>query len=529
MAAAVKSPSEAPRVRLDLGLFRSAVNGAVLDFIDAGLRFAEPYTVMVKPNFSTACWAYLPPHRVWLGDRMLERSRPGLQRADLERYARAYCAHEFSHKLWTTRALKSMAESLKAKGIPFGLLNLFEDARIEARYRRDVGLRFEWLRYEPENEPVSPSGLLFALIQHEGEFDAPIGPLPEPCDSSRAIWKEYGAVVGYYREIVLCASTEALVPLLVRWVEQFPDDARTASGDAEGAGGRGRPRSGASGAAGNGDGMVGLNGSAEQELDADAMVIAGTGSAPRKKDAGQELQLVSEGTGELLLKDPSSNGYESGARARNVSECLARMLVRPTGWVGRQEPSRLIDIRSASSAPLTGWRFKHRELPRRCRFRVGLVFDCSSSMKGQPLQEGLVLVDALSNLASRGALEGCLILSAVTGRRAIWQRLALPLPAAAIARIHAFGGAEGLQPAMMSNARILGEMAQVLVYTDANICDKPLERKALASKRMHPIGLYVGDKSQEESLRSHFDEFLVRATVEALAEAIVARFLARGR
>jgi len=111
----------------------------------------------------------------------------------------------------------------------------------------------------------------------------------------------------------------------------------------------------------------------------------------------------------------------------------------------------------------------------------------------------------------------------------MWQRLAFPVPVDVIERLQAFGDAEGLQQALLANAMPFGEADQVLVYTDADICDTPLDRGELARRRILPIGLYVGDAEQATEMPRHFAEYLVRPNIEALAEAMVARFKVRGR
>jgi len=111
----------------------------------------------------------------------------------------------------------------------------------------------------------------------------------------------------------------------------------------------------------------------------------------------------------------------------------------------------------------------------------------------------------------------------------MWQRFAFPVPVDVIERLHAFGDAEGLQQALLANAKPFGEADQVLVYTDADICDTPLDRGELARRRIRPIGLYVGDAEQAKEMPRHFAEYLVRPNIEALAEAMVARFKMRGR
>jgi hypothetical protein len=66
--------------------------------------------------------------------------------------------HEGAHSLYTDRDNKKLGELQKKAKIPFGLWNLFEDARIEAAWRKDFRRRSNWLRYMllVDEEPPDP-------------------------------------------------------------------------------------------------------------------------------------------------------------------------------------------------------------------------------------------------------------------------------------------------------------------------------------------------------------------------------------
>lgn len=505
--------------------FRRAVNESAVAFALAGIDFAEAYSVALRPSFSTAAWCYLPPHRIWLGEQMLANASRQLRLEAMVRYAAAFVRHEYSHMRWTTRAMRHFGQVLAAEGIPQSLWNLFEDARIEHLCREALGQRFDWLEFEQASCPETPSGLLFALIQHDGELPAPHLVPQERQPEHEAVWAAFGEVQQFYREIIACAQTEDLLPVLRRWLRRFPQERREPE-RGEGLGGRGR-------GAPEGeqvDATMGMLAAAElaelvEQLDEGAVEI----TRPLQTGGTQPEAVEVESVGNAELLAAAAAGGVDGARADKVADALAKILVRPAGWVSREEPSKLVDIRSVLSAATSGWRFRVREIPRRRRYDLTLVFDCSGSMSGLPLIEGRILVAALSRLAQQRLLSGYLVLSAVMGRHSLWQRFRLPVAVSLIERIHAFGSAEGLQQALLANAQECADADQVFVYTDASICDTPLHRPLLARKRIRPIGLYVGDPQHAAEMPRHFAEYLVRPTIEALAEAMVARFKVRGR
>jgi len=483
-------------------IFKAGVRIAVLLHACKGLRHRERYSIGVKRGFETACWAYLPPHRIWLGSAMLRNARSGLTVAQTEEYAARYVRHEFGHMAFTSKSIKDVIQSC-AKPIPHDLLNIFEDARMEECERRATDERFEWLRYEEEWKVSSPSSLLLAMVQNEGPLRSPRGP-----EAAAAVWAAADEVAEFYLEACRAPRTEDLVPIIQRWMERFPE----AEED------RARARDGLS---------IAMSPSelAEhaKELDLDSELLEDDATKPRK------VETEWEGNADLLLPEGNINNLMAplAGRAEAVAMHLSRLFVRPAGLVSMDAPSRRVDLRSGPAMGSTTWQFLHKDRPRVKPYDVGVVFDCSGSMNGTPLVEGLVLLEALSSLGRRGLVRGWLVLSAVYGGRAMHQRFKLPVEQGVLERIRAFGSAEGLQSALMAHADELRKMAQVLVYTDADICDRPLDRHALQKKGLSPVGLYVGEADHAEDMSTHFKEYLVRSTVEQLVEAMVARFRVR--
>lgn len=61
------------------------------------------------------------------------------------------------------------------------------------------------------------------------------------------------------------------------------------------------------------------------------------------------------------------------------------------------------------------------------------------------------------------------------------------------------------------------------VYTDACICDAPLDRGFFAKRKIWPVGLYVGTDSAASEMERHFPQSIIRSNIEELVEKLVTR------
>ncbi len=61
------------------------------------------------------------------------------------------------------------------------------------------------------------------------------------------------------------------------------------------------------------------------------------------------------------------------------------------------------------------------------------------------------------------------------------------------------------------------------MYTDACICDAPLDRGFFAKQRIWPVGLYVGNGEAATEMERHFPQNIIRDTIEDVVEAMLTR------
>lgn len=154
------------------------------------------------------------------------RGKPG--RA--QQRCRALLRHEAAHATYSDRDLPATAEACRNAGVPFSLLGLFEDARIE-HLEREAGkvlsrdgkrhiydrFRFWWTTPNPARTH-SPSTQLWCLINREASSWSSLS-------VAAAIWDgvmgDMDHIRRLYREAIKAASTNDLIPICLEWFKRF--------------------------------------------------------------------------------------------------------------------------------------------------------------------------------------------------------------------------------------------------------------------------------------------------------------------
>ena len=478
---------------------------SLCELIVDDLEPSAPYKVRVKRNYPTALWCWLPPHSIYVGDRILNRARDNLAEADVSYYVGSYLHHEMGHAWFTERDFSKLSAMLEQVGCSMQLLNLFEDARIEHLWRKQSKRPFRWMDCEPYDEDANatPPGLFFSLIQSEGNVSQALGNrLANPRDAR---------VYEFYQSAIAAPSTLALKPLLAQWVSCFDGHPPL----------QGR----------NADRVMGeFAQAAHLQLQADSRLAFDEDSDPLECEASEKntsvllpdkrksmttiLEHINSG---LLLAEPIIDPTES--LDAHVS-LLKKILVRPARRTFTDIPSkRLSAWRNAANRPCFG--HTHSPVPR--PKKVSLVIDCSGSMNGKHIEAARIFTRMLNSLSRSCLISGSLILSAVVNSTAMAELFAWPVQDEVIDRIYAFGTAEGLQSAITQHAVAIRSSEMVYVFTDGNITDEPLNLAELYRLGIDVCGLYVGDMDDAiEDLKRHFARSIVRESVGALVDAIVA-------
>lgn len=443
----------------------------------------EGVVVKMKPNFTTACWSFLPPHRIYIGEQCLSRAKPGLSEGDRKDYLRAFFRHEVGHLKRTERDLKLMEKLLVTAGVSFGLWNLFEDAWMEHVEREETGEPFHWAKYEDVEEPTRdkpfrPCSEFFFLIQTENTLRDVCAP----------------EVQAFYDRAIAAPDSRSLIPIMQEWAKRFGDEAPPVRFESE------LKQSL----------MLQTSTAAVDEFDQDAFTPGST-----RKPAPGETKIASVIQSDLLDEERHDVDF---VRAEKLAERFLGLFGSRVVTTRSNEPSNRISAR-------------HLELDRPCYSRkmtvhtavkaLKLVVDCSMSMNGKPMEDARLLAWALSYLAGQGKIRGHLVLSGVRGDEALSEVFEFPVAKEVVQRMHAFGNAEGLNAAILKNLKVLERSDMVFVKTDGRIHDEPLDRRTVKRKGILVCGLYSCGIDAVPHLAEHFDRFFARKSLESLVDALL--------
>lgn len=526
--------------KVDETFFKAALQKAVMDSLFFPASLGEKHSVKLKPGFDTACWAYLPPHNIYIGTELFNKEivRQKLTNTERSKYIENHYHHEMGHALFTERDMKKIKHTLAAIKAPLGVYNLFEDAYMEERYRREAEYRFEWLTLETFSFSPRPESLLFALIQAEGDLETvrqgleawlqeprepgDAGALSGFADSTETLAPKLGRVWLYYQKIIGVKESLQLMPLLNAWLDEF-----------------GRPPENAGNGAGSfgGLGMQDMQHSAQLMADPEAAeafdkgtkCVAGHGAGgddnktpvqdggDREKAQAQGSDVAIASKGKVLTDMTSSLDLE---RVEALAAKFSRFFESNTRMTSTTTPQKRVSARhyAVGRAP-----YRRRELSGRGAKTLFFEVDCSGSMGGFHISEGRLILAALSRLARKGMVKGHVCLSAVVGTPS-YETFALPLTDETIEKIQGFASAEGLEQALQANIKLARAADYVFVYTDGQICDKPINKGELHQQGVFTWGLYAGaDDRYLDELIKYFDKAVLRRSAEDLVDAMLAQ------
>jgi hypothetical protein len=508
--------------------FKGALRDALQEAILLPRTLVEKQEVRLKPGFETACWSFQPPHRIYVGDKLFDKPnmRPGLTDEQLLRYIRNHYHHEQAHGLFTERDMALIQKALNSIRAPFQAFNLMEDAVIEHRYREVNDYQFRWLEYETLFFSPRPETLLLALIQAEGDREAVENELDkwtpgkageplvtDPEVVAKSLKDTLPRVYQYYERLCKLRSTVAVMPVLNAWLDEF-----------------GRPPSPPPGSPGSGMGdmelsiTLGLDHEFRQEfeegsgpLSEESMALGDKGKGKGKAVVDPNYEAESQ-SGEVLAHAGKSVDM---ARATALSCKLTPLFKQANRTVSSLVPTKRVSARHMAMGRSP---YRKSTVQGKAAKDILIVVDCSGSMGGSHIEEGKVLVSALSLLAQRGFVTGHVALSVVTGGKSFWQTFKFPMAQELIERISAYGSAEGLEYTLKANLAKAKAADYVFVYTDAQICDKPIDKQGLHRQGIDTWGLYAGDGDHIlESMLQYFDKAIMRATADELVDAILAQ------
>lgn len=221
---------------------------------------------------------------LWLQDSLSDELRAQLQ-ATMVTAVAAYGRHERQHARNTPQDLKAVNRDLKALCVPFGVFNLFEDARIEHISRKEMGEKFGWLDFEEIAPMTSPFNLFLRLINLEGEIDKLARESGDTLEHGEPVAEVALRVDEYYREAVACVHANALYPIMADFVREFAAYATPPEKE------KGDEAGGSGGESGSGSGSPGeSSGDGAKEGTKEGSKTGSKGGSPSGKSSSEEVQ-----------------------------------------------------------------------------------------------------------------------------------------------------------------------------------------------------------------------------------------------
>ena len=151
---------------MDNNKIKSLLQQTKRDAFMMGFLPSERVNIEISADVETACWSFIPPHRIVVGNEKNHSNRS-------DNFIQSLLWHELSHAKWTERDFVKINEELRNKKVPFKLYNLFEDARIEHLFREETGKKFNWIKDIPNKEAttLTPIEIFYSLVNNEGVYE----------------------------------------------------------------------------------------------------------------------------------------------------------------------------------------------------------------------------------------------------------------------------------------------------------------------------------------------------------------------
>lgn len=485
----------------------------------------------------TASWKFEGgAHVISMGEAFRDSVNTGAETDDrqMKDYAAALIRHEAAHGCYSERNLAATAAACVKAGVPFRLLNLFEDARIEHRDRTDVtpagakvtvAERFNWDRWTANPADTNdPATLFWSLVNREASswssYNVAAAKWTGSPDDRRA-------VTSFYDRAIKAENTGALIPLCQEWVKRFPPPPKSLPRGSSSIGGQEDPTSGTGGG-------LGYAPPAEGRMK-DPEPLKGTpeiehGPVTPTVDETRELAYFNADAGYPDSAIQSKYRPVDGNRVRLLTQRLAGV-VRAAGHA----PLRTSCGGSRLHMPgvMVGAERSFRQTKQSDgRRQLTVIFDFSGSMTGaRRAGDQMEFMLALMQLHRKGILhcnlwlsgEGrCLKVNAGWG----WS---------AIKRLMPQRGSESIK-ATMQNRNVRADMdasSLTVVYTDGCLTDGDVDAnhwRGLGIDVVGAVTLKEPDETARQHIRNemakHFGRYFACNTAHQLATELV-NYIAR--
>ena len=476
------------------------VNATVNKWCDS-----RKHNIGIKQGFNTACWTYHNgEHRIFVGDQAMDMVTDPCHH---ERLVESLVYHEMAHALFTERNLAELQTVLSNKRVPFSMFNLFEDVRIEHKWR-ESRCAFDWGEIMKMGAVETPIALLYGLMHLEGA-------LPD----HSLVKEEEERVLFFYRQTCHCASSYDVIDLCDRWIEMFGKEMPPES--------HGDP---------NQEGQSGTN---DEFSGADlrhALQVSQTGEMGELEDGAQfvvgstddQVGVESQFDGAPVNQDSENQQKNSlllkwsepvdHKKAAVYAQLIKRCFELPALSMATHLPSKRINKRSLLGIEGVPDYSRKSRKGLSCK-KVNLFVDCSGSMEGVPIENARLIIAMFNNLAASGIIECNVILSSSHAKH--FNPMKLPVSPKQVGCFARCDGLEHLENCFRANLNLMKSSDVNFVITDGYITDGDVDKGFYSSRGIFTIGLYCNQSSEGNDLKRWFNLGITRPTIEELVTQMV--------
>lgn len=507
------------------------------------------------PAGKSASWNFGTNHVITVGEAFQSALLPDAAASERKSYAclQALVLHECWHGRATERNVANLAASARKYGIPFALVNLFEDARIEHKARNDAsfvdsfsGGRFGWVHYyQQPTESKNPAQLFWALVNGESSS---FGSLTVRCpswtggdvlaaDDGRRIRADLVAslIRKFFGRAINAPTTAALGPILKEWLAIFggavpplPRGSGKIGSESDGSGPE-PATSGPSGPSGGtqtqtlgGESGHGGGGTTEEAPTScrlpKELAASVSGPASTVGTIGQFQCAYIRDEPEATLNDDLSQQIRQ--QVTRLAEVVRRATDAPTS---RGCDGARLHVGNAASGQANAF---IRRAPEAGKRKLTVIFDCSGSMGGRHVEHGRAFLLALVALHRRGVIDCDIWLTGGGSRCRLNLKSIGTKELVAIAPAHANESFKATLAAIpLADLRAA---SAVVCYSDGQLSDGAVDAGAYRSRGVNLLGCATTGglptasvKRIDDALRLHFGRYITREHGGQLATALV--------
>jgi len=466
----------------------------------------------INDKIPTACWSWesigkrskCMGHKIQLGIRLNKvcNAQTASNESKFKKFVEAVIRHETEHGIQTVRDTKPLTDKLASDSIPFRLWNLFEDCRIEyaSATRTDGDGAFRWTNYQDVQTSYSvASSLLWAVKTNEAGIKKQSSAyVPQWSGATEMMYqgkprKVRLIVLDFYRRIIACSDSLALIPVLVEWIAIFGREAPKEIGDSM-ISGEPDPNSN------DGDGDL-LNDNSNME-------------------SGEECPASEWSTVKNVMNHNQIN---------RIANAMKNIINKAQVELGRLSSNgRKLHAQSAMQGSDKPFLNRKKKNGKRS---VCLIVDQSASMQYAWRRDGgKEFVIAFKELADRNLIDLEILLSRIKYPNTQSHRVSKKATKEWINSLHPRGGAEGLMSCMKRFMGIIKQSTTTVIFTDSHLRDNDIDTQKYRNMGINAIATYIEPDAYDiqagrERMDKHFGRSVIASNAVELAQRLMREIL----